>query len=418
MIFKYPIAIGLSPNTDSQDVRQAIKILCQPWIWKQGKQLDEIKDWLRQNFQVFDVFLFNSGRSSLYSILQAFGIGKGDEVIIQAFTCVAVPDPIIWVGAKAVYADIDESLNIDFRLLEKLITSNTKAIIVQHTFGIPADLDKIKKITQKYKIKLIEDCSHAIGASYQGKKVGSFGDAAFFSFGRDKVISSVFGGAAVIRSKIRDQKSKMEKIEKELKYPNYFWILQQLFHPIAFSIILPLYNLFIGKLILYLLLKTHLLSKPVYDEEKRGIRPIIFPRKYPNALAALLVNQLKKLEQMNNRRREIADFYFKNLANNKKIQLPGNNFGAIYLRFNILTESAKEILSEAKKRKIILGNWYKSIIDPKDVDFQKIGYVKGNCPKAETAAKLTVNLPTYPRLTTDELKRIIELLHEDTGNYR
>jgi len=416
MIFDYPIAIGLSPNTQSQDVWQAVKILCQPWIWKRGKQLGEIKEWFKQYFAVNDVFLFNSGRSALYVILQAFGIGKGDEVIIQAFTCVAVPDPIIWVGAKAVYADIDDSLNIDHRRLERLITPHTKAIIVQHTFGIPADTEKIKKITQKYKIKLIEDCSHSIGSSYKSNKIGSFGDAAFFSFGRDKVISSVFGGAAILRSDIKDQISKIKNIEEDLDFPSNFWILQQFFHPIAFSIILPLYNITLGKIILYLLLKLKLLSKPVYDEEKRGILPTIFPKKYPNALASLLVKQLLKLDQMNKRRREIADFYFKNLTNDKKIQLPDDKPGAIYLRFNVLTESAEEILSEAKKRKIILGNWYKSIIDPKGVDFQKIGYIKGNCPKAEEAAKLSLNLPTYPRLTTDQLKRIIELFHEDTGN--
>lgn len=416
MIFDYPIAIGLSPNMQSQDIWQAIKILFQPWIWKRGKQIEEVRSWFRQTYHVPDVFLFNSGRSALLSILQAFGIGEGDEVIIQAFTCVAVPDPIIWVGAKAVYADIDDSLNIDHRRLERLITPHTKAIIVQHTFGIPADTEKIKKITQKYKIKLIEDCSHSIGSSYKGNKIGNFGNAAFFSFGRDKVISSVFGGAAILNTEQKTENSELKKIEEKLEYPNYFWILQQLFHPIAFSIILPLYNITLGKIILYLLLKLKLLSKPVYDEEKRGVLPTAFPKKYPNALASLLVKQLLKLGQMNKRRREIADFYFKNLTDDKKIQLPDDKTGAIYLRFNVLTESAEEILSEAKKRKIILGNWYKSIIDPKGVDFQKIGYIKGSCPKAEEAAKLSLNLPTYPRLTTDQLKRIIELFHEDTGN--
>src|SRR5581483_4013141 len=112
----------------------------------------------------------------------------------QAFTCVAVPNSVLWTGAKAIYADIDETGNLDPKDLEKKITKKTKAVIIQHTFGIAANMDAIQKVLKGKKIILIEDCAHALGASYKGKKLGTFGEFAFFSFGRDKVISSVFGG--------------------------------------------------------------------------------------------------------------------------------------------------------------------------------------------------------------------------------
>ena len=120
-------------------------------------------------------------------------IGEGDEVLVQAFTCVAVPNSVLWAQATPVYADIDATLNIDPIDVEKKITNRTKAIIVQHTFGIPADMDALVALAKKHNILLIEDCAHSLGATYKGKKVGTFGDAAFFSFGRDKVVSSVFG---------------------------------------------------------------------------------------------------------------------------------------------------------------------------------------------------------------------------------
>ncbi len=408
-MFMSPIAIGLSPNTQSDDVWQALKAILQPWLWKKGDDINKVEEWLKNYFDIGKVFLFNSGRSALYAVLKSFDIGPDDEVLIQAFTCVAVPDPIIWTGAKPVYVDIDDSLNLDPNLLEKAITVKTKAIIVQHTFGIGGKIDLIKKIAQKHNLILIEDCAHALGATFDGRLAGTVGDAAIFSFGRDKVISSVFGGMATISSKFKVQSSKLRTLQKQVDFPSYFWIMQQLFHPIAFSIILPLYDNYIGKLILFILQKLSLLSKPIYKEESIGGKPNVFPAKYPNALAILLLRQLNKLDYYNKVRRKITRYYFDNLKGTKNIRLPVCNDGAIYLRFNILTAKANEIFTKARIYKIVLGNWYRNVIDPSDVDCAKIGYRAGSCPKAEEAAKLSVNLPTYPRLTKNELDAVIKL---------
>lgn len=115
-------------------------------------------------------------------------------MILQAYTCVSVSNAIIATGAKPIYVDIDaQTLNINPQLIEKHITQKTKAIIVQHTFGIPADIHAIQSIVKKHQLFFIEDCAHALGAQYKEKMVGSFGDIAVYSFGRDKVISSVNG---------------------------------------------------------------------------------------------------------------------------------------------------------------------------------------------------------------------------------
>src|SRR5438309_8166389 len=128
-------------------------------------------------------FFFYRGRVALYALLKAMGIAEGDEVLLQAFTCLAVPSPILGVGARPIYVDIDPlNLNIDPVKIEEKITSKSKAIIVQHTFGVPAEMDAILEIARKHNLYVIEDCCHCIKSSYQGQEVGSFGYAAFYSF--------------------------------------------------------------------------------------------------------------------------------------------------------------------------------------------------------------------------------------------
>lgn len=411
-MFKTPIAISLSPNSQADDVVLAGLSLFNVKNWIRGESLNKCEEWFRQKFRSTSVFSFNSGRSAFYFLLTSYGIKKGDEVIIQAFTCVAVPAAILWSGAKAVFSDIDESLNIDPSLLEKLITSKTKAIVVQHTFGIPAQMEKIKKIAQKYKLILIEDCSHSLGASFNGSLLGSIGDASFFSFGRDKVISCVFGGMAVINKQNSKFASKSAQNYNQIPFPKHFFVFQQLLHPIAFAVILPFYNLNLGKLLLYSLLKLNLLIKPVFQEELTGRKPDLFPQKLPNALAVLLANQLIKLDQYNRHRKDLAEFYFQHLANLTNYKLPVRIKGSMWLRFNIMSKNADRMRIFFRRSKILLGNWYHNIIDPEGVSFKALGYKPGSCPTAEKYAAWSVNLPTYPNLTKEDALRIINLFKE------
>ncbi len=387
------ISASLSPNTEYDDVWLTIRILCAPWTWQRGSAIGKIETWFRKYSNTPCAVSFNSGRSALLAILKAFDIGKDSEVIIQAFTCVAVPNSIRWAGATPVFADIDETFNIDPVDVAKKITRKTRAIIVQHTFGIPAAMNELAQVATKNNLFLIEDCAHALGATYQEKKVGTFGDAAFFSFGRDKVISSVFGGLASISHTHPNAITKLKSFHKKLGNSRYVWIIQQLFHPVAFSIILPLYRIGIGKMLLVLLQRLRLLGFPVYREEKSGRQPDDFPAKYPNALALLLLKQLKKLERFTRQRREISRMY--------------GSDGA-YVRLPKLVDNPERVLAQAKKQGILLGKWYHNIIDPTGVDLTRVGYRKSSCPRAEEVAKHIINLPT--RISPGEAKRVIEVI--------
>ncbi len=403
------IAISLSPNTQKKDYMTALAQLFSPWSYIHGQYVKKVEQWFQKYFNARFAISFDSGRSAQYAILSALGIGKGDEVLIQAFTCVAVPNSVLWTGAKPIFVDIEKnSYNMSLGDLVKKINKNSKAIIVQHTFGQAAKISEICQIAKKHKLVLIEDCAHALGASVNSQKLGTFGEAAFFSFGRDKVVSSVFGGMVVTRDKRIEERVK--EFQKNLAYPSIFLIVQQLLHPIFFSMILPTYNFFnLGKVILKVSQALHLLGKPVIEMEKKGQRPRFYPRKLPNSLARLALVQLGRLESFNKKRKVIAAVYAKELSIKIKDQ-------DIHVRFPLLVNRRDELLKSAKSRGILLGDWYSHVVDPKGVDLTKIGYAFGSCPMAEQSATKIVNLPTYPRMSVNDAQKVVRIVKNYVNN--
>ncbi|MBI2009637.1 MAG: DegT/DnrJ/EryC1/StrS family aminotransferase [Candidatus Chisholmbacteria bacterium] len=399
-----PINIAVSPNLEPDDFWLAFKTLIT------GGDLQaptKVTQWFKNYFgSRFEVFTYNSGRSALYSLLQALGVGEGDEVIVQAFTCVAAIEPILWCQAKPIFADIDaNNFNLDPNAALKKITPHTRAIIVQHTFGQPANLAAFVKLCHDKNLLLIEDCALSLGATYKEKKVGTFGDVAFFSFGRDKVISSVFGGVALTQDRIIAKKL-AEKYESTGPSPR-LWVTQQLLQPLITGLALPVYNFWgLGKFIIWLTQKTGLLS-PVYPEKSVTERPSLFPAKLSHQLATLALHQLQKLDRFNAHRRMVAALYFK-LLSHANVKLPPKDKDSIYLRFTIQTPQAEQLFHQAQKSGLLLGSWYSDIItaaDPEDV-----GYRIGSCPIAESVAEKILNLPTYPTLSEKQAIKVSEFI--------
>ncbi len=393
-MFRKIISASLSPNTTSADIRTAWRTIVTPWTWQNGSSLTRVSQWFEKTYGVREVHFFQSGRVALFEVFRALHIGNGDDVLVQAFTCVAVPNSVKWAGATPIYVDIDSFLNIDTQDAEKKITPRTKAIVVQHTFGIPADMDAIMAFAQKHALLVIEDCAHAIGATHNGKALGTCGDAAIFSFGRDKAVSSVWGGAAIINAScaVKAANSRLHKTASDMPQPAFGWILQQLLHPIAFSLILPTYTMGLGKVVLVLLQRMHLLSKPVAAAELCGGQPEGILTRYPNALARLLEVELQALPDMVDRRMQTARYYMKHV-DPRYVRVPHKN-GASYLRYPIFADDPLSCRKAARAKGILLGNWYHHVIDPQHTDVTAIAYTIGSCPKAEYAAEHILNLPT------------------------
>ena len=438
-----PISISLSPNTEKDDVWLAFKLLFQPWRWQRevgenGFPVIELERKFQEYLGVKYAISFNSGRSALMAILSSFGLEKDSEVLLQAFTCNAVPNPVIWSNLKPVFIDVDEkTFNIDVEDLKRKISPKSKIVIVQHTFGLPAfakategkpaDIDEILEICRQGEedksssspfaeargnnLILIEDCAHSLGAEYKGKKVGTFGRAAFFSFSRDKVISSVYGGMAVTNDEKLGQA--LRQAQGEFGYPKFVWIFQQLLHPVLMNwLILPTYK-FLGKYLLVLFQWLQILSKAVHWKEKRGEKPCYFPKRMPEALAILALNQFKKLGRFNEHRQKIAHFYYDNLKDTL-FDLPpvSSSVREVFLRFTVRHSQAHDIIKKAWRKNILIGDWYTSPVAPYDTRLDKLQYKLGSCPKAEKLSKETLNLPTHINISFDDAKKIIEFLKQ------
>lgn len=406
---KHTLAISLSPNVFPHDVWLALKTISKPWRYNKKDSVIQLEAWFRTYFAAAFAFSYTSGRGALYELLRGYTIGEGDEVITQAFTCVALPNAILATGADVVYADISSNLTMDPKDLQKKITGKTKAIILQHTFGIPSDIESIMRIARKHNIVVIEDCAHGIGIPHKGKKLGQFGDAAFFSFGRDKAFSCVFGGMSITNDpKLAE---KLKKSYEEISYPCLSWTAQQLFHPVAFSLILPLYDFYsFGKMFVVFFQKLRMLSFPVSEEEKKGVYKHAEVKRLPGGLAALAFAQIERLSAFNKKREQLAEIYIKGLDGFRK-DFP-SSVPIPYLRFPFLSEKRDEIAWELRKKHIYIGKWYAHVIDPVGVDFSKIGYTIGMCPNAEKVASRILNLPTFPTLEVSDAQRIVRYIKQ------
>jgi len=176
------ISCGLSPNLRFIDVLASMRSIIRITDLQEGDWLNFSSLHLKKLFQSPNVFLFMRAREAEYILMKNLRISKGDEVIVQAFTCAAVIQPILWTGAVPIYVDISEkTLSMDYSDLEKKITSNTKMIILQATFGITPEYVKIKKLARDKGIFILLDLAHIFDP---GECLRIKADACMFSFGR------------------------------------------------------------------------------------------------------------------------------------------------------------------------------------------------------------------------------------------
>ncbi|MGA7962211.1 MAG: DegT/DnrJ/EryC1/StrS family aminotransferase, partial [Candidatus Acidiferrales bacterium] len=186
-----------SPDISEQDIAAVTAVLRTSSL-SSGPKVREFELAISRYVNASDVIAVNSGTSALHLCIRALGICEGDEVLVPSFAFVAVANALSYEKATPVFVDIDpQTLNLDPRLLEQAITPRTRAIIVVHTFGCPAELASILQIARRHGLFVIEDACEAIGAEYQGQKVGIFGDVGVFAFYPNKQITTGEGGAVV-----------------------------------------------------------------------------------------------------------------------------------------------------------------------------------------------------------------------------
>ena len=396
------ISTDFAPNESWDDARVSLKLLFQPWRWKKGVETQKVKKTLKQltiNNQQPTISLFLSGRSALYFLLKSLQLPVGSEVVIQAFTCEAVVLPIIANNLKPIYIDIEsDTYSMNYRELTNRLTDNCGVLILQHTFGLtPEYREEILRLAKEKKLIVIEDLAHGFS-----KQLAINNQQSFFllSFGRSKLLSSVFGGAIISPN---NQQLTINNLESP---SSRFIFLCLLYKPLT-MLIKSTYDLYIGKILHRLLNSFNLLIPEITPSEKAGEYDELFNKAYPNALAILLLHQLKKFEQIQKNRAKICRFYEHSIAKSNQ-QLTINNSSMV--RFPLLVNNQDEIIKKARDRKFFLGTWYDQVVAPKGLNLDRVEYKQGSCPQAEVICKKILNLPT--NISENEAKRVVGTLDD------
>lgn len=354
------------------------------------------------------IYTFFKGRVALYAILKSMGIKEGDEVILPGFTCVVVPNAICYTGAKPVYVDINSTdFNIDVDKIEDKITKNTKAIIAQHTFGIPAKMDEIVYLCKKYNIFLIEDACHCLGSKYNGIEMGNFGDAAFFSSQWSKPITTGLGGWAQVNN--AELIKRMERVYKAFHLPNK---KEEMLLEIQYN----LFDKFLTPKLFWVAQSTYrkLSSFGVTvgsssNDELEYEKPDDFERRMALTQERLLFKKLMNKDDVIKHRKRIVSIY-QNYFPSEYRRLQSEKSEIVFLRFPLLVNNKDEILAKAKEKRVELGDWFLSPLHPNLDGWEKVFYQKGGCPIAEDISKKIINLPTHEKISEKEANRIAEFV--------
>ncbi len=313
-----------------------------------------------------------SGTDAIYLSLKALNIGKNDEVITVANTAIPTASAITNSGADVKFIDINDDYLINVNQIEKLITKKTKAIIPVHLYGQSCEMDKILKIAKKYKLKVIEDCAQAQGATYKKKKVGNFGITGCFSFYPTKILGAYGDGGFITTND--------KKIYQKLRRLRFYGMEQ-----------IDKSKWWNGK----------------YYAVENGTNS-----RLSEVQAAVLNVKINYLNKFINRRRRIAKMYEEGIKNSNFIKPSQNKNNYHVYHLYVLAHKNKKrelILKKMKANKISLGVQYPYPLH-KMLAYKNSKYK--SLKKAEKLSSKIFSLPTYPSIENSKIKKIIKVLNQ------
>lgn len=390
------------------DCLVALRYLLHPFGLLEGPVIREYENAFARRIGVRSAFCFSSGRVGFYGLLRSLGIGPGAEVLVQVPTHIVIPNAIRYTGARPVYVDCQrENYNMDLEAAEQQITPRAKVLLLQHTFGIPADVDRALDLARRCNLILIEDCVHALGALYKGKPVGSFGRAAFFSTEETKTISSTMGGVVVTDDP--ELSDRMREFQAECALPLRWLTARYLIKFVAYHLLSEPHVHRFARVIYEAFGRRNPLPHATTPEECQGMRPPRYEQRFSNAQAALALRQMERVDAILTHRAEIADLYRQKLCNLGIVppHLPAGARPA-FVRYPLWVNNREQAVRAAAPH-AMLGTWFTSVLEeaasPSCVD-----YVDGSCPVAESVAQCLVNLPTHMRVLPQDVAAILSAL--------
>lgn len=370
---------------DHDDIEDVINSLRSDWLTT-GPKVEDFEKALSQKVNAKYVVALNSGTAALHAAYFAAGVKSGDEVITSPITFAATANAALYLNARPVFADVrPDTVNINSKEIEKLISSRSKVLVPVDFSGHPADLKEIKEIANKYNLVVVEDAAHALGATYHDRPVGSIADMTTFSFHPVKQITTGEGGAVVTNNK--------EYYERLLAFRSHGMVREE------------------NKLTEY--------HGPWYHE----MQFLGYNYRLTDIQCALGISQLKKLDKFLTRRQALVNYYnreFENLLEkvDTPVTLPGTRpaWHLYIIRLKGKNPPRRQIFEELHRAGIGVQVHYIPVYwHPY---YQKLDYARrGSCPVAENYYWRTLSLPLFPAMNEDdarwvvfEVKRIINNL--------
>jgi perosamine synthetase len=373
--------------------------------------LEQFKTEIRDHIQGYegDIFFYWKARVGLYCLLKAMDIKEGDEVILPAFTCVVVPNAILYLGATPIYIDVSpDSYNFEIDLVEKAITKKTKVIICQNTYGLSSNLEELATLAEKYKLFTIEDCTHGFGGTYNNTPNGLSCDAAIFSTQWNKPFSTGIGGFSVIRNK--NVSDSVSTLGNKLLQPTWkellnlkilFFVKRYLINQYTYW---PLVNLY-----RWLSHNTNIIGSSTSEEITTLEIPEDYFKSFSNAQAKEGLRNISELEDDLKKRKVNAVIYTKFLSKKCKNHVSEELFkNHSFLKYPLLVKNRNEFMKLATNERIALGEWFTSPLHPVQGDLSLWQLNKDEYPVATYLSEHVVNLPTTP----SDIKRVISFLEK------
>ena len=367
---------------DEKDIKEVVKVLRSDWI-TQGPKVEEFERAIAKYCGVKYAVAVSSGTAALHTAYAVAGIGPGDEVITTPLTFAATAYAVSHLRGKPVFVDVQgDTLNIDPTKIEEKINKKTKAIAPVDFRGHPCDYDEIIKIAKKYKLLIIEDASHALGAIYKEKRIGKFADMTILSFHPVKAITTGEGGMILTNNKKFYEKLKIFRSHGTVQKPEKGgWYYE--------------------------------IKKPGYNYRLTDFQ------------CALGLSQLKKIDKFIKRRREIVAKYNEAFKDTEEIITPTErnyvksawHIYVIQLCLGELKVDRKRIFGTLRKEEIGVQVHY-SPLHLQPFYKKKFGYKKGNFPIAENYYQRAITLPLYPKMTNKDIARVIKTVKKIINSYK
>lgn len=358
------------PDIDEATIQSVTSVLRSGWITT-GPKAMALEQALSDYFGKRPVCVFNSGTGTLEVALRMIQLQAGDEVITTPLTWVATANTILNAGGTPVFVDIDPvTRNIDLNLIEAAITPRTRAIMPVDLAGLPVNRDQLYAIAARYHLRVIEDAAQSMGALWNGKRIGSFGDLVSISFHANKNMNTIEGGALVLNTEEEARECEKWRLQGVTRFPD-------------------------GNM----------------DVDRSG-------GKYnmTDVSAAVGLGQLSRLASFNTRRRELAKLYFKQINPAIGLDMPLADFeNSNWHMFQPLLPLSKmkitrsEFVTRMKEKGIGIGIHYPAL--HLFTLYRELGFKEGTFPHAEHVGASTITLPLFPAMKDEDVGRVCTALH-------